>query len=397
MVVDPFEEFVWAVGEEGSDPVVAGEGGPIRHDQYASSGHYDLMDHDLRTIADLGVDVVRYGMPWRLAEPEPGVFDWRLWDRAFAAAGKAGLTPIIDLLHFGLPDHVGPFADPAWIERFCRYADAFLARYREPMFFTPVNEPGVTALLTGRLGLWNDRLSSRHDHAVVLANLVLANLEVIARVKADRGGWWIGSEGFDAWVEPAGDQGGVVDRRRAVNWLVWDLHFGLDPLPAADGYLDVVDDAIRTRIADLAVRDRAIAGHDFYPSSVRSVSEPTTALTVDERVAIGVEELTIWHDRYQVPFWISETSNLSLPVADQERWLVALAEGLGRMIANGRPVRGLCWYSRGDQFDWDTLLVAPTGAITKVGMFDSARLRRPVADTFARLVKGGVPSPAPRR
>ena len=156
MALGAFDGFVWSVGEEGSDPVVAGDHGPIRHDQYEQSGHYDNLEPDLASIAGLGVELVRYGMPWRLTEPEPGVFNWTRWDRALAGAQAAGLTPIVDLLHFGA---------------------------------------------------WNDRLKSRPDHAKVLANVVLANLEVVARIRADRDGWWIGSEGFDAWVDPTGRTG----------------------------------------------------------------------------------------------------------------------------------------------------------------------------------------------
>ena len=354
MVSGAFDGFVWSVGEEGSDPVVRGDDGPIRHDQYEQSGHYDNLGQDLASIAGLGVEMVRSGMPWRLTEPEPGVFDWTLWDRALGGAQDECPTPIIDLFHFGLPDHAG------------------------------------------RFGAWNDRLKSRADHAKVLANVVLANLEVVARIRADRNLWWIGSEGFDAWFDPDGTHGDVAERRRAVNWLVWDLHFGFDPLPGAAGYLDIVDAGIRSRITELAVTDHAVAGHDFYPSSVHAVSEPAPDWDIDDLVALGTAELAAWYDRYQMPFWISETSNLSLPVADQEPWLATLAARLGWMINDGLPVRGLCWYSRGDQFDWETALVAPTGAVTEVGLFDVDRVRRPAADAFTRLAAAGTPAPPSR-
>jgi beta-glucosidase len=386
-----FPAFVWSVGEEGSDPLVSRAGQDFRHDQYAQSGHYDHLEQDLRDIANLGVSVVRYGMPWRLAEPTAGSYNWALWDRALGAVHDAGLTPIIDLLHFGLPDHVGPFVETGWIDSFCRYADAFLARYREPMWFTPVNEPGITAMLTGRVGAWNDRLASQADHAKVLANIVLANLEVIARVAADRNGWWIGSEGFEAWVDPTGENNDFVERRQALNWLVWDLHLGLDPLPPAQRYLDSVDDRVRHRIEALKVGERVIAGHDFYPSSVRSRTLADNPRSIEEIIEIGLAELAAWYERYRVPFWIAETSNITLPVSDQERWLVTLSSGLGRLRRNDIPVRGLCWYSRGDQFDWNTMLVEPVGAVTEVGLFDAARTRRSSADVFARLAKSGTP------
>jgi hypothetical protein len=387
MQLNGWPEFVWSIGEEGSDPIVDVDGVPFRHDQYAQSGHYDMMSQDLGSIAALGVEVVRYGMPWRFAEPAPGEYNWALWDRALAACDDAGLTPVIDLLHFGLPDHYRGFADPVWIEGFCRYVDAFLARYRVPMWFTPVNEPGITAALTARWGLWNDRLSTPADHARVLGNIVLANLEAVARIRADRDGWLISSEGFDVFVDPSSTAPQKLERRRAVSWLVWDLHFGNEPLPAAAKYLDPIDDATRGRIANLAVHDHVIAGHDFYPTSVQCVDRSTPEWTIAERVALGMETLRAWHQRYRQPFWISETSNLSLPVGEQVPWLTGLVGGLDRLRGEGLPVRGLCWYSRGDQYDWQTALAKPTGAITEVGLFDTARAVRPIASVFHEFAR----------
>ena len=155
-----FPELAVACGEEASDPWVLHEGAVVRVDELARSGHLDRIDGDLADVASLGVDVWRYGMPWRLTVPEPGVYDWSHWDRALAACERAGLHPVVDLCHFGLPDHLGGFCDPAWVEAFCRYVDAFLARYRDPLWFTPVNEPGITAVMSGLLGVWNDRRAS---------------------------------------------------------------------------------------------------------------------------------------------------------------------------------------------------------------------------------------------
>ena len=106
-------------------------------------------------------------------------------------------------------------------------------------------------------------------------------------------------------------------------------------------------------------------------------------------------EIERWHDRYDQPFWIAETSNLTLPLDQQIPWLDEFAAGLARLRADGRPARGLCWYSRGDQFDWQTALIEPTGAVTEVGLFDTARNARPVAARFNDLAVDGPP-PSPR-
>lgn len=127
-----FPPWVWAIGEESSDPLVLRRGRPYRVDELAASGHLDLQDADLADVAGLGVNVVRYGMPWRLAEPEPGAYDWSLWDRALAACERWRLAPVVDLCHFGLPDHLPGFCDERWVPAFWAYVDAFLARYRQP-------------------------------------------------------------------------------------------------------------------------------------------------------------------------------------------------------------------------------------------------------------------------
>jgi hypothetical protein len=390
-----FPEFAWAVGEEGSDPWVEGaDGRPHRHDQFAASGHYDRLERDLADVAALGIRIVRYGMPWRRTELAPGRYDWGLWDRALAACERAGLEPIVDFCHFGLPDHYPGFADPRWIEGFCRYVDAFLVRYRAPRWFTPVNEPGITALMSGLLGNWNDRLRSRAGWVRILAHVCLANLEAMARVRADRGGSWIGAEGFGIPVAVAPGHEEAVAEQRALGWLVWDLQLGLPPPPACERELLVLEDALRARIAALATRERVVAGHDFYPVSLTPVGGASPEWTVEERADLYAAEARRWFARYRVPFWVAETSNLSLPLEQQVPWLRALVATLERLRAGALPVRGLCWYSRGDQYDWQTALVRPVGAVTEVGLFEPGRRARPVASELARLA-ARVPGEAP--
>jgi hypothetical protein len=388
-----FPTFAVASGEEASDPLVWHEGRVVRVDELAASGHLDCQGSDLADVASLGVRVWRYGMPWRLTEPEPGRYDWSLWDDAFAACARHGLTPVVDLCHFGLPDHYPGFADPAWVDGFCRYVDAFLDRYPEPMWFTPVNEPGITALMSGLLGLWNDRLASVDDYFVALGHVTLANLEALARVRADRDGWWIGAEGFGCELADDDDERGreLAATSRALQQAVWDLHFGVTPRPEAARVHDVVADAVLTRIDDLVgvvPADRIVAGHDFYPVSVTAHgTRAGRPVTVAERVGAYEREAAEWHDRYGTAFWVAETSNLGLPVDQGVEWLDELVAGLDRLSAVGLPVRGVCWYSRGDQFDWHTALARPVGEVTEVGLFDVARQARPVAGAFAELAR----------
>ena len=86
--VTSFPEFAVACGEEASDPMVHHDGRLVRVDELRASGHLERQDDDLAAVAALGVRLWRYGMPWRRSEPEPGVYDWTLWDHAFAACDR---------------------------------------------------------------------------------------------------------------------------------------------------------------------------------------------------------------------------------------------------------------------------------------------------------------------
>lgn len=379
-----FPTFAVACGEEGSDPLVAHDGRVVRVDEFAASRHLEpaQQDADLAAVAGLGVRVWRYGMPWRLTETAPGVYDWTLWDRALAACARHGLEPVVDLCHFGLPDHYPGFCDAAWVEGFVRYVDAFLKRYREPRWFTPVNEPNITALLSALLGWWNDRRTSREDWAAALSHCILANLEAMARVRADRDGWFVGAEGFSCPPLGSDDQA-----QRELFQTGWDLQFGLPLQAGVASAFAGVDERVLTRIAALATTENTIAGHDFYPTSVSLGGAPAPQLSIAARVAAYEAEARRWHRRYGVDFWVAETSNLSLPVAQQEEWLAALMAGVERLRADRLPVRGVCWYSRGDQFDWDTALREPVGRITEVGLFDTQRRARAVAAAYASLAR----------
>jgi beta-glucosidase len=399
LVAEPssFPAFAVACGEEGSDPLVLHDGQEVRVDEYAASGHLDRLDADLADVAALGVGVWRYGMPWRLAEPAPGVYDWRQWDIALRACERHGLTPVVDLCHFGLPDHYPGFCDPAWVEGFCRYVDEFLSRYREPMWFTPVNEPGITALFSARYGMWNDRRATEDDYFVALGHVVLANLEALARIRADRDGWWIGSEGFGCELADPDDEDGM---RRAIDardlqQAVWDLHLGLEPVGVASRLNSVIADPVLGRIEVLVASipvDRVVAGHDIYPVSVAAHgSRAERPLTITDRIEAYDREARRWHQRYDRPFWVSETSNLGLPVSDGPAWLEALVAELDQLHADGLPVRGICWYSRGDQYDWDSALTTPVGRVTPVGLFDAERRTRPVATAYADLARARTP------
>ncbi len=373
-----------------------------RVDELGGCGHLQYMESDCVDVAAAGASTIRYGMPWQRTEVEPGVYDWSLWDRALAAADDAGLDVVVDLCHFGLPDHLcGPgsdhagFTDPAWVDSFLDYTAAFLARYPEPRLFTPVNEPTTTAFCSALWGAWNDGLSTLEDYGRALVLCQMADASAAAMIRADRPAAFPGAEALQipAMVHPSR----VAEAETQISqWFAaLDLRTGHPLDVAAEPLLTGVPDEWLDRLSAVADPTGIIAGHDLYPVSVQpfgAVGEQTAALTIDDRIAAWEVFARRFDERYHLPIWVAETSNLGLDVAEAPAWLDALTAACGRLRGDGVDVRGICWYSRGDQLDWDAVLVPPAGVPTLVGLFDMDRRPRPARDAFRRLASAGPPA-----
>jgi len=72
--------FLWATGIEDTfitDPWPA-TGRTL--EEYELTQHYRFWREDLARVAELGVNSVRYGIPWYRVNPRPGAFDWSWTD-----------------------------------------------------------------------------------------------------------------------------------------------------------------------------------------------------------------------------------------------------------------------------------------------------------------------------
>src|SRR6266480_6625118 len=158
-IADPVDtlRFMFGVGIECSCPLIEGN---VRVDELRDTGHYELWETDLKLVRELGLRYLRYGPPIYRIFTGPNQYDWAILDPIMQEMRRLGIVPIIDLLHFGLPDWLGNFQNPDWPQHFGDYARAFAERYPWVRYFTPVNEIYVTAQFSAAFGWWNERLMS---------------------------------------------------------------------------------------------------------------------------------------------------------------------------------------------------------------------------------------------
>ncbi len=179
-------EFMFATGIECSNPTI--DNGRIRRDLLEECGHYTRWRDDLRLTKDLGLKVLRYGLPYHKTHLGPGKYDFSFADEVMAEIKRLGITPILDLLHFGVPDWLGNFQNPELPIHFAVYAEEVAKRYPWVRFYTPVNEIYVTARASAKDGLWNEQLKTDRGFVTAMKHLVAASImatQAIAKHRPD--------------------------------------------------------------------------------------------------------------------------------------------------------------------------------------------------------------------
>lgn len=120
-----FEQFMFATGIENSYPTV--EGGRVRVDELEKCGHYEHWKLDFQRVSELGIGFLRYGPPLHRTFLDRQRFDWSFSDAAFSEIRARGITPIVDLCHFGVPDWIGNFQNTDFPELFAVFVNVVVA------------------------------------------------------------------------------------------------------------------------------------------------------------------------------------------------------------------------------------------------------------------------------
>ncbi len=325
-------------------------------DEYELTGHYERWREDLNLAASTGAKMIRYGVPWYRVNPAPESWDWSWTDRVFEHLLSLGLTPIVDLMHYGCPLWLErEFANPDYPQRVARYAVRFAQRYGEEIrFYTPMNEPLLNAMYCGEDGRWPPGLTGDRGFVTLIRQLARGIVQTQQAVA-------------DALAEPvfvhveatfryAGgpEHAGRIRLLEERNWLVYDLLFGrvhgdhpLYGYLSENGFSD----------GDLAFfRDHPtepdILGINYYPHLTTTEFLPGEKRRNVWGGVEGIEELIrAFHHRYGRPIFWTETS-LSGPVEERLRWLEDSLRLVESLRSEGLPLVGYTWWPLFSLVDW---------------------------------------------
>ena len=376
--------FLFATGIENSYPLLA-DG--TRHDQLVQCGHYDRWREDFGLARSLGIDALRYGPAWYRTNPAPGRYDWSSVDDQMAWLRDSGLTVIADLCHFGAPDWLDGFQDPALPLHLAAYAREFAKRYPWVRYFTPVNEILVAANFSAMLGWWNERATGSVPFARALRNLAMAHELAVEAILAERpDAIIVQAESFEQFT-PA--DASVEAAEQATFWnearfAALDLTLGRMPSPVIRDLL--MRGGMTTTDFAFLREPRALGqrwiGVDYYVTSEQLVDGDGHKRAAPARIGLAALAAA-YHDRFRVPLFLSETSRVASRGAD---WLGEQWRECEALRALGVPLEGFTWFPLGDVIDWRHALRVKRGDVDPIGLYDLGRSAHPTADAYRQLI-----------
>ncbi len=355
------EDFIWAGGIE--DTFIPQTKTGLRAlDEYELMGHYEHWRQDLALAREVGLGALRWGVPWYRVEPTRGEFDWRWTDEVLPyLVEELGVTPIIDLMHYGCPFWLKrEFDNDDYPQLVTAYATAFAERYNHLVhWYTPLNEALINALWCGKRGLWPPYLRGDRGFNRVMLQVVRGIIRTVNALKA------IDPNSTMVHVEAAGlrrtareDLYALATEDQHRGYLSYDLLTGrVTPEHPLFTWL-IRNGAHPDELAAIA---RAkipldVIGLNFYPQwSTRLLhfdSKGRLASRVVEKDGAGFKSMIEdYYERYRVPIMVTETSAFGKAEV-RARWLDASVAAVKQLRAEGIPIHGYTWFPIFTMIKW---------------------------------------------
>jgi beta-glucosidase len=350
--------------------------------------HYHRYREDIELMAGLGAKTYRFSVSWSRVQPEgTGAVNERglgFYDRLVDTVLAAGITPLVNLFHWDLPQGLqdrGGFADPGIVAAFADYAGLVAKRLGDRVSdWMTCNEPAVFSFLGHADGIHAPGLQDWPTALRVADNELRAHAAAVAAIRSRVSPARIGLAFDMNQVVPATDS--ELDRRAAAQWSAARDAWFLDPLfgrgypklgleaHGAAGHLRGVE------LADPPPGDLDYLGLNYYRrDAVSARSERAFDWTMDARpdteqtqmgwevAPDGLRDVLLTLHREYAPREIVITENGAaypdavdpdgrIRDANRTQYLARHIAAAGEAIAAGVPLTGYHAWSVLDNYEW---------------------------------------------
>jgi beta-glucosidase len=344
-------QFIWATGIEDTF-VTALHPKTSRHiDEYELTGHYTRWQEDIQRVAETGVKMCRYGIPWHRIQPQKNQWNWDWTDQALEEFERLRIHPIIDLVHYGLPDWIDPaYLHPDFPTYMQDFAAAVAERYKNILWYTPFNEPRIAAWYCGKLAWWPPFRKAWSGFAAILTQIsrgIVLTMNALRSVNPEI--VCVNVDATDLYRTEDSNLTAEVATRQALVFLSLDLitgkvdeHHELMPWLNKHGIQQKDFEWFLENKVDLDV-----LGINLYPMFTYKVLFKTPRGTRVKMEYAGAELLVdlvnMYWQRYQRPLMVTETASLG-SVRRRKAWMDVSIDAAKKIREGGIPLVGYTWW-----------------------------------------------------
>jgi beta-glucosidase len=399
------DSFLWGVagaahqiegGNVNSDSWVLEHipGAPFAEPSGDACDHYHRYPQDIALIASLGFTAYRFSIEWARIEPEQGEFSTAALEhyrRMLAACHEHGITPIVTYHHMTSPRWFaakGGWEVLANAELFARYCERATAHLGDLIGAAcTLNEPNLGLMLqkwgfmppdsviaaqpyraAAARAVGSDQFSAYPNcqQAPARDTFLTAHPLAVSAIKSARGDFPVGLTLAlsDHQAVPGGEA--LRDQiRREVDDIFLDLARADDFVGVQTYSRDVFDANGMVHPAPDA--ERTQLGYEFYPEALEATIRYAASYTGR-------------------PVLVTENGLGSADDTRRVEFIRRALEGVHRCLSDGIGVRGYCYWSVFDNFEWG-MGYRPTFGLIAVDRATQTRTVKPSAEYLGTIAR----------
>ncbi|MEW5855347.1 MAG: family 1 glycosylhydrolase [Myxococcota bacterium] len=349
------------------------EPGNIRNNDRSglASDHWNRVAGDVALMKAMGANAYRFSVEWSRLEPSEGTWDEAAWAHYVDEVDQlvaAGLTPMVTLLHFTLPQWLaeqGGLLAPGFPSGLGRLA-AEAARRLGPKvsLWCTINEPNVQMFHGYLEGVWPPKRKSNEEAVKAMRALVQAHAAAAHALRTGDPDARIGAAIHLVAFEPVSkvnllDWVSMHLSGNTFNWTFYDsiqagrFTFNAPGFPAYDEPVEHLAGSVDYFGVNYYTRRRI----RFAPDSPTLVAvEPgegeKTDLGWEIRPEGLLQLLRAAHQRYGLPIHITENGLADEKGDKRGPYLRGHLYAVWRALQEGIPVRSYFHWSLMDNFEW---------------------------------------------
>ena len=153
-------------------------------DPATGNDHWEKWEEDVNLMAQMGIQIYRFGVEWARLMPEPGKINEEAVQRyrqEILALKEKGIAPLLTIHHFSNPmwfEQMGAFSKRENLHYYLELVELTVDRFGDLVSdYITINEPNVYATNSYFFGVWPPAKTSLTDTIKVMENMAYCHIK----------------------------------------------------------------------------------------------------------------------------------------------------------------------------------------------------------------------------